>query len=101
MDDLLVRRADGGQDAAQLGARGVAVASHEVIRTEPHASFHGHKLAALEIEPLGLDQAWLVITLQDAGRTPEAGERLIHRRRPIGMGKVAAEIDAARAPGAG
>ena len=76
-----------------------AVAGNEVVRTEPHAPFHRHKLVALEVKPLRLDQARLVITLQHPRRALVIRDRLIHRRRPIGVREVAAEIDAARAPG--
>jgi len=48
MNDFLIRRANCGQDTAQLGTRRVAVAGDEVVRAEPHAAFHGHRLAVLE-----------------------------------------------------
>jgi len=63
VDDPLIGCADGGQDAAELGARGVTVAHYEVIRAEADAAFHGVRVAGLEIEPLGVGQGWLTVAL--------------------------------------
>src|ERR1035441_2138064 len=64
-------------------ARRVGAARHEIVRAEPHAPFHGHELVALEVIPLRLDQARLVITLQHSWRALVISDRLIHRCRPI------------------
>ena len=41
-----------------------------------------------------------MITLQNAGRTLEAGQGRVHRRAPIRVGEIAAQVNAAGAPGA-
>src|SRR5437660_12640817 len=68
VNDLFGRRTNRCQHAAQVRAGAFRLATDKVVRTQAHASFQRHNFIALEIEPLGVDQPGLVITLQDIGR---------------------------------
>src|SRR5581483_3160047 len=90
---------DRGQDAGQGRAGGIAVAGDKIVWTEPDAARHGHKFAFLEIEPLDLVEGGMVVALQDVRGMAEGTESLVHGGGPIGLREVAAEENAAGAPG--
>ena len=101
VDDFFVRRANGRQNAAQIGPRRVAIAGNKIIRTQPHPSRHRDELVLLKIEPLKINEARLLVALENMRRCGKTPQGVVHRRGPIGVGKVVAEINAARAPGLG
>src|SRR5207248_3157963 len=99
MNDFLVGRADRRQHSAELCAGGVTFAADKVVGTKAHAARQGNQLTGGKVIIAALDDLGLMIPLQDAGRTLEAVESSIHRRAPIDVRKIAAQVNAARAPG--
>ena len=99
MNDFFVGRTNSGEDSAEFGAGGFGLASDKIIRTEANTPFHWHGLIVVKIEPLGIDEGWLVIALQDIGRGVESFNRFVDRGSPVGVRQVAAQINSAGSPG--
>lgn len=99
VDDLLVGGAEGGEDAAEVGAGGIAVTDDEVVGGQADASGHGDGGGMVEVEPGGLGEGGFVVALEDVGGAGPVGEGLIDGDGPVGGAEVAAEEDAAGAPG--
>src|SRR5204863_4669818 len=76
----------------------ITVAGHTIIRTKAHPALHRRDTVLREIKPFALDQARLVVALQNKWRRAETIDRPIHRRCPVRMRKVAAQKYAARSP---
>src|SRR5262245_46729950 len=87
MDNLFVSRANGSQHATELGSGAVSVANHEEVRAEPHPAFDWHDLVLLEVEPLSVDQAGFVITLQHERAVRKGADGAFHCGGPVGVGK--------------
>src|SRR6202007_1485834 len=50
VDDFFVRRANCGEDAAEIGPCRIAIAGDKIIRTEPHAARHRDDVVFSKVE---------------------------------------------------
>src|ERR1051326_316515 len=64
VNELFISGTNRGQDATQVGAGGVALANHKIIRAQPHPARHWRELVFFKIKVAGVNQARPVIPLE-------------------------------------
>ena len=89
VQQFLVRRANGGQHAAQVRLAAV----EEVIRAQPHPAAHGHDLAAGWVEVGMFDQPAFVKTLQEASGWCKTFQGAVDGALPFEMRQILRQID--------
>src|SRR5258708_5950043 len=99
MDYFLVCRANGGEHASKVSPSGLRLAADKIVRAQPDPALHWHECAGVKIEPLRMYERWLMVALQDERGLVEVVDCLFNRCRPFRMRQIAAEVNAAGAPG--
>src|SRR5256714_10607605 len=94
VEQFLVGRDDGGEDAVQFG---LAV-FEEIIRAKPDAAAHRLYLASLVVPITMIDQARLMETLHETWRGLEIHEGFVNRAFPFDLRHIGADDNSATPP---
>src|SRR4051812_3725369 len=99
VNNFFIGRNSRRENAAEIRALLGAGAIHEIVRTKPDAASHGHSRVRGEIKPLDGNRFRFLKTLQHVRIGLRAINRGIHSAGPFVSGQIAADVNAARAPG--